>query len=104
VKVHHQDYWIDQTDNSRNLINASFIKLRELSLSYQMPSKWFKTTKSITGVQISVFGNNLAIWTPKENTFIDPETSTNGNGNAQGFEYGTTPTLRTMGFGIKADF
>lgn len=104
VKVHHQDYWIDQADASTNLISGSFIKLREISLSYQLPSKWFANTKSITGFSISIFGSNLAVWTPKSNTYVDPETSSYGNGNAQGFEYGTTPSLRNMGFSFKADF
>lgn len=104
VKMHPQDYWTDQTDASTNLISGSFIKLREMSLSYQFPSKWFKNTKSITGFQVSFFGSNLALWTPKANTFIDPEASSYGNGNAQGFEYGTTPSLRSMGFSVKADF
>lgn len=104
VKFHPQDYWTDQADASVNLISGSFIKLREMSLSYQFPTKWFKNTKSITGFQLSFFGNNLALWTPKSNTFIDPEANSYGNGNAQGFEYGTTPSLRSMGFSIKADF
>ena len=104
VMMHPQDYWTDQTDNSTNLIDGSFIKLREMSLSYQFPTKWFKNTKSITGFQVSFFGNNLALWTPKANTFIDPEANSYGNGNAQGFEYGTTPSLKSMGFSVKADF
>lgn len=104
VTYSSQDYWTDQADASTNLISGSFVKLREASLSYQLPMKWFKNTKSITGLQISIFGNNLALWTPKANTYVDPETSSYGNGNAQGFEYGTTPSLRNMGFSIKADF
>lgn len=104
VKFHPQDYWTDQADASTNLIDGSYIKLREMSLSYQFPSKWFKNTKSITGFQLSFFGNNLALWTPKANTYIDPEANSYGNGNAQGFEYGTTPSLKSMGFSVKADF
>lgn len=106
VYAHHQDYWTvyNNADRGAHLISASFTKLREISLSYSFPAKWFKKTKFITGAEVRFFGNNVALWTPKSNTYIDPETSSYGAGNAQGFEFGTTPSLRNLGFGFKLDF
>ncbi|MFN8308691.1 MAG: SusC/RagA family TonB-linked outer membrane protein [Chitinophagales bacterium] len=104
--VHYQDYWTNymRQDYSYNLISASYIKLREISLAYALPSRLFKNNKVMSGLEISVFGNNLLMWVPKENTYIDPEVNASGAGNVQGFEYYNLPSLRSMGFGIKADF
>lgn len=106
LTVSAQDYWTiyKQEDRGAALINASYIKLREISLTYDFPSKLFKNTRSISGLQLSFFGSNLAVWVPKENKYVDPEASSYGNGNAQGFEFGTIPSLRNLGFGLKADF
>jgi outer membrane receptor protein involved in Fe transport len=106
VKANHQDYWTiyNNADRGAHLLPATFTKLREISLSYSLPGKVLKKSKFISGIEIRVYGSNLALWTPKVNTFIDPETSSYGAGNAQGFEYQTTPSLRNIGFGFKLDF
>ncbi len=106
IKANHQDYWTiyNNADRGAHLLPASFTKLREIALSYSLPPKVLRKTKFIAGVEIRVYGSNLALWTPKVNTFIDPETSSYGAGNAQGFEFGSTPSLRNMGFGFKLDF
>ena len=88
---------------SLNIVDASYIKLREISLSYRLPSKWFDKTP-IGAVAIGVFGNNLLLFTPKENKYADPEINGSGNGNAQGFEYTSIPSQRNFGFNIKVNF
>lgn len=85
------------------LVDASYIKLREISLSYRMPSRWFDKTP-LGGITVGVFGNNLFLWTPKENKYADPEINASGNGNAQGFEFSSLPSQRNFGFNIKANF
>lgn len=85
------------------LVDASFIKLREVSLSYRMPAKWFSKTP-LGGISVGVFGNNLMLWTPKSNQWADPETNASGNGNAQGFEFSSLPSQRNFGFNIKVNF
>ncbi len=106
VLANHQDYWTvyNNADRGAHILPATFTKLREIALSYSLPANLLKKTKFITGVEIKVYGSNLALWTPKVNTFIDPETSSYAAGNAQGFEFGTTPSLRNIGFGFKLDF
>jgi outer membrane receptor protein involved in Fe transport len=85
------------------LVDASFIKLRELSLTYRLPKKLLGNSK-INGISVGISGRNLWLWTPKENTYSDPETSSFGTGNLQGFEYGTIPSLRNFGANVRIIF
>lgn len=63
--------------------------------------RWLRKTP-IAGVQLTAFARNLCIlYTNVKN--IDPESSYY-NGNGQGFEYGSLPSRRTFGFGIKVKF
>ncbi len=83
------------------IYDASFIKLRELTLSYSLNKKWLARTP-LTGVSLSVYGRNL--WTLYSNLpNIDPESSYN-NGNGQGFEYGSLPSRRAWGFSVRLSF
>ncbi len=106
TKVHYQDYWTNfiREDYANNLVDASYVKLREVSLSYSFPKKWMTKTKFITNIELSLFGNNVWMWTPKSNTYADPEVNAYGAGNAQGFEFYNLPSLKTFGFGAKFDF
>ena len=61
----------------------------------------------IAGVDISIIGRNLLLWTPKSNTFTDPESTTFGDeeGLGAGYgEYGATPTTRSFGFSLRLTF
>ena len=96
--VSQEDAW--QLSNflipRRNIEDATYIKLRELSLSYSLPG-------SLTGrwgvdqVDLSLVGRNLFLWTKADH--IDPETSLEGT-NVQGFEYGQMPTARSFGLNV----
>ena len=86
------------------LVDKSYVKLRNVILSWQMPTKWFSKC-FITGVNLSVFGNNLFLWTPKSNTFIDPETSTFGNDLEGNYgEFSANPSSRKFGFNVQVKF
>jgi len=96
------DYW-GNLPESTNIIDASFTKLREVSLSYKLPSAI--TQKTFFGnIEIGVSGRNLFLWTPDENTYIDPETNNFGNGNVQGFDYSGSPSTRSWGGNIRLTF
>ena len=100
-----ENYWtsVSSPTAMEHLIDASFVKLREASLNYRMPSRWFAKTK-IQGIVVGLSGRNLWLWTPKENTYSDPEASSFGTGNVQGFEYGTIPSLRNYGVNLRVTF
>lgn len=98
-----QDYGGGQF-NRRFVIDKSFFKLREVSLSYSIPGKLTERI-GIEQMRFSVFGRNLLLWTPEDNSFIDPELTTFGN-NIEGDygEFSATPTTRTVGFGLNVTF
>ena len=81
--------------------DASFIKLRSLTLSYSLPSKMLQNT-FIKGVNIGVVGRNL--WTVMKHVpNIDPESSLN-NSNGQGLELSGFPAVRNMGVNVNFKF
>ena len=83
------------------VVSAAFIKLREVSLSYDFPKRMLGSQKVIKGLNLSAIGRNLFMWRPKTNIWSDPEFSTNGSGNAVGYttEFQTPPT-RVISFAI----
>lgn len=83
------------------IYDASFVKLREVKLSYSLPSGWIKQIGFQSG-SVSLVGRNL--WIIHKNVpNIDPETAFN-TGNAQGSENLTLPTVRNIGFNINFKF
>lgn len=98
-----QDFWIDQKVQARNLLDATFTKLREVSLNFDVPKDWLGRTP-FGNATLGIAGRNLLIWTPKSNTFIDPETNSFGASNAQGFDFGSLPTLRTITLNLRVTF
>ena len=89
---------------SGSLVSKSYVKLRQVVLGWDVPKKWLAKT-FLTGVHISVFGNNLLMWTPSSNTFIDPEASSFGNDLEGSFgEYSSNPSSRKYGFNVKVKF
>ena len=86
------------------LVDKSFVKLRNVSLSWDMPKTWLART-FLTGVRLSVFGTNLLCWTPDDNSFIDPEITTFGNDLEGNYgEFSANPTSRNFGFNVQVKF
>ena len=85
----------------QNVYDASFVKFRELRLMYAIPSKFFEKTP-IRGISFGIIARNIAIL-KKNVPNIDPEVSTNA-GNIQGFEGGSKPTERSIGFNVSVKF
>jgi hypothetical protein len=103
VYIDPQTYWANIYNNTPEpyIYDASYIKLRELSLSYRLPSSALGKS-GIKELSISLFARNL--WLIYSNIpNIDPESNYN-NGNAQGFEYGSLPTRRTYGISVGIKF
>lgn len=100
-----QSYWADLYDcDASDLVSRSYVKLRNVAITWNIPSKWIDKTP-LTGAAISFFGRNLLMWTPKSNTFVDPEATSFGNDLAGQFgEYGVNPSTRTFGFNVKISF
>lgn len=86
------------------LIDKTYVKLREVSLSYRLPDQWFNKTKWISSMELGVSGRNLLMWTPKQG-LIDPDQTNYGNDLTSLYgEYYSAPSTRTMGGSIKIVF
>lgn len=77
-------FWTDGINRdvtSNYITSGDFWKLREVSLSYDLPSSLLDKTKFIKGVRFSIQGRNLLMWMAKDNYYTDPEYSDAGNDN-----------------------
>lgn len=98
--AHMDDYHRASAFERQNVIDKSFTKLREVSLSYQLPKSIVEKTP-FTGLTVSLIGRNLLLWTPVDNQFIDPEVTSFGNEIEAGFgEFSANPTTRSYGFAL----
>lgn len=87
--------------NAQQVYDASYIKLREASITYSLPQSMF-TNSIIGGISFGVVGSNL--WIIHKNLpYADPETS-QGAGNIQGWQSGVMPTTRNIGFTLNVKF
>ncbi len=101
---HIDDYHSADFNDRANVIDQSFLKLREVVLSYTLPKKLLEKTP-LASVSASIFGRNLLLYTPVDNQFIDPETTTFGNDVAANFgEFSSNPSVRSYGVSLKATF
>ncbi|WP_026350381.1 SusC/RagA family TonB-linked outer membrane protein [Dyadobacter beijingensis] len=83
------------------IFDASYVKLRELSLGYSFSPSLLKKVK-IQSAKISLVGRN--VWMIFKNTpHIDPEIDAKG-GNQQGFGYGELPSSRSIGANLSLSF
>lgn len=96
-------YWGNAARNPTQIhvYDASYVKLRELALTYNLPvNRWFG--EMFNSGNISLIGRNL--WIIDKNVpFADPESGL-GAGNAQGYLSGSYPTLRTVGLNVNFQF
>ena len=81
--------------------DASYVKLREVVLSYNLPSELLKKT-FLKGVTLSAVGSNLWIMS-KNLPYADPESGL-AAGNLQGYTIGSLPTTRDFSFNLKLNF
>lgn len=82
--------------------DASYTKLREVSLGYSFPQKMIKQLP-ITNARISVTGRNLILWT--DNPHFDPETVGVSGGTLQpGIENMSYPSSRSFTFNLQVNF
>jgi TonB-linked SusC/RagA family outer membrane protein len=94
-------YWADAYC-SEVTYDASYIKLRELSIGYNLPKRLISKIK-MSNARISVVGRNLWVIYQKTPKGIDPEAAINA-GNGQGMESGSLPPSTTFGIDLKIAF
>ncbi|MDF2833839.1 SusC/RagA family TonB-linked outer membrane protein [Chryseobacterium indoltheticum] len=89
------------TVDAQNVFDASYIKLRDITLGYDLPKSMIGNV--FQGVRISAFARNLFAWN-LSNKGIDPENTSYGSGNIQGLEGGSLPSTRTYGVNVNFKF
>ncbi len=105
VAVDPELYWraISEGNIVEDFIyDASYVKLRELSISYQLPKTVLEKTKLVKDATVSFVGRNLFILSSSTPGF-DPESNFNA-GNAQGLESSSMPSTRSLGFNLSLRF
>ena len=88
---------------SLSVFENSWVKMRELSLSYNFPKSMLVKTKVIQNLSLSLVGRNLFYIYTTLPDHLNPE-AINGTGNGQGLQWSAFPSMRTIGFNIKAGF
>jgi iron complex outermembrane receptor protein len=85
------------------ILENTWVKMREISLSYNLPQAALKKVKVFQSLTLSVVGRDLFyIYTTLPDN-INPE-GMMGSGNAQGFEWASFPGVRSVTFGASATF
>lgn len=95
-----QDVWgWEHNPDKAFIYDASYVKLREASISYKVP---FKQERFFSSATFGLVANN--VWIIFKNLpYADPEAGL-GAGNVQGYQTGVLPTTRNFGFNVTLQF
>ena len=84
------------------MYDATNLRLREVSLSYNFSKKWIQKTKVLKDVQLSFVARNLCFLYKKAP--FDPDLVLSTGNDNQGIEVFGMPTTRSLGFTLKCEF
>ncbi len=87
--------------SSRVIEDASFLRLKTVSLAYRVPPVWSKKLK-MSNLSFNLSAQNLLVWTNYKG--MDPEVSVRHSALTPGFDFSAYPRARTVVFGINATF
>ena len=85
--------------NSRFVENASYARLKSVSLGYNFPSSLFQRIKIVQGIRIYGEAQNLLTVTGYKGT--DPEVNVHNGNTSGGLDFNAFPAFRTFAFGVK---
>ncbi|MCD7721605.1 MAG: SusC/RagA family TonB-linked outer membrane protein [Prevotellaceae bacterium] len=90
------------------LIDRSYVKLRNLSLTWNVPKKWVRAM-TLSNISLTAFCNNVFTWTAKGNRYIDPEGTTVAQGSygdlaTQFGEMYVNPSCRIFGLNLSIKY
>jgi TonB-linked SusC/RagA family outer membrane protein len=99
IRVRSQNYFHNLFGYTEEYVyDASYVKLRELRLSYELPGSWANRIMGARAASIALTGRNLKMWTRVPN--IDPEFAYSSR-NDQGIEVNMSPNPRSIGFNLR---
>ncbi|MDM8337593.1 SusC/RagA family TonB-linked outer membrane protein [Mediterranea massiliensis] len=103
IANYYQDIYPNETANFMTKVNA--LRLRTLSLSYNLPKSWLLKTNVIKRAMITATANNILLFT---NYNGDPEVAAAGSGavgsSSVGIDYCGVPATASFSFGINLTF
>ncbi|KAA6340323.1 TonB-dependent receptor SusC [termite gut metagenome] len=103
TKVTAQDYWKNINDITEAFMyDATNARLRELSIGYTLPRTLLAKTP-FSSLKASLVARNLFMIYSKTEGF-DPEAGFSNGSRVQGYEFGSMPTMRSLGFNINVAF
>jgi len=102
-----QNFWTNTYNDIKEnyIIDGTALKIRELSLSYQLADKAMDKI-GVSKLSIGLVARNILTWLPEENRFSDPEFDNSiGVGNAIGIGgYTQAPPTRSFGLNLNIEF
>jgi len=104
VRVNNENYAADGyavSPDAKFVYDASYIKLREVTLTYAFPKAWISKL-SLSNATVGLVGSNLWI-IAKNLPYADPEASQSA-GNIQGWQSGVMPSTRNVGVTLNLQF
>jgi hypothetical protein len=105
VQITAEDYFEDLYGFGKAelvVYDASWIRLRELALTYSLPKAL--TDRTFLGnVELGINARNVFLYAPNV-PHIDPEVNAQGQSNSQGLEFNALPQARTYGASIRLTF
>jgi len=87
------------TQSTRFLEKADFLRLKNVSLSYDIPKS---SIKNVLGVKVFVSATNLLTFTGYSG--IDPEANSDAGDLRQGIDFGSYPNAKTITGGVTLSF
>ncbi len=87
--------------SAQSVFKADYIKLREVTFGYSIPTKIFKGF--VSSARIALYGKNLLTFGLDKEGF-DPEMTANGSGNIQGLDGGLQPIFKSYGVILNFNF
>jgi TonB-linked SusC/RagA family outer membrane protein len=102
IYINPEDYWMSVSRNAPSMFifDNSYVKCRELTLSYNLPKSWLK--KTVKNLTLSFVARNpFIVWKNIPN--IDPDSNYN-NTTGMGLEYGSLPSRKSYGFNVNIKF
>lgn len=100
------NYWANYYSDGNGvatpfIYDASYIKMRQITVSYQLPPK-LTSRWGIKDMSVAIVSRNPFI-IQKHVPNVDPDSNYN-NGNGQGLEYGSLPSRKSWGFNLNLKF
>ena len=95
--------WGPGSPVSPAVFDGSFIRLREVALTYTMPKSLVDKSGFLQNMSLTLIGRNLWFLQNNAPDNLDPS-NTNGAGNSQGMEWGSLPSTRNYGAVLRVGF